>query len=434
MGQVHPLQDVVFILLFRVGVASATAALIVRLPRFQRMLGQEERSLDERLLFVLLYGPMVAIGVLTRILLRYEAVDISLEGALVAGLVGGRTTGMMVGTMAALPAFFNHELLSLPFGMLCGAVGGVLRELCAHKERIWNFGPFVFLNVPKWIYRLATQGEGNWHLLPLSACVGLEMLRIVMGQAFPGALYYLHTRQGWPVILPILGTVFAVALPLTIWNNTRIQIKLLEQEQSLLAARMQALTSQINPHFLFNTLNTIGSLTRVSPEAARELLVKLSQILRRLLRKDENFVPLREELEFIDNYLTIEMVRFGPEKLQFHKQIDESTLDAMVPSMLLQPFVENSIRHGLTPRIEGGEIRLRTARLDGRLLIELADNGVGIPEGRTADVYESGIGINNVRERLSVLYGKEYLLKIESQPGQGTSIRIEIPELAASQS
>jgi len=160
--------------------------------------------------------------------------------------------------------------------------------------------------------------------------------------------------------------------------------------------------------------------------------VRLSQILRRLLQKNENFVPLREELEFIENYMSIEMVRFGPEKLQFHKEVDEATLDAMVPSMLLQPMVENSIRHGLSPRLEGGEIRLRTLRLDGRLVIELADNGVGIEEERIPEVYQSGIGLSNVNERLKVLYGKDYKLKIESEKGRGTSIRIEIPEVQSS--
>lgn len=429
MGLALPLQGVVFTLLFRVGVASALAALIVRLTRFQRVLQEEERTLDERLMFVLLYGPVVAVSVLARILLRYEAADISLEGAVVAGLVGGRTTGMMVGTMAALPAFFNHELLSLPFGMLCGAVGGVLRELCTNKERVWNFGPLVILSLPRWTWKLVTKGEGNWLILPPLACAALEASRIGLGRSFPGALYYLETGHGWPVLLPVMATIFATALPLTIWNNTRIQIKLRDQEQSLLEARMQALSSQINPHFLFNTLNTIGSLTRINPEEAREVLVKLSRILRRLLQKNENFVPLREELEFIENYLSIETVRFGPEKLQFHKEVDEGTLDAMVPSMLLQPMVENSIRHGLSPRLEGGEIRLRTLRLDGRLVIELEDNGVGIEEERIPEVYQSGIGISNVNERLKVLYGKDYKMKIESQKGRGTSIRIEIPEL-----
>ena len=429
MGQALSLQDVVFTLLFRVGVASALAALIVRLTRFQRVLQEEERTLDERLMFVLLYGPVVAVSVLARILLRYQATDISLEGAVVAGLVAGRTTGMMVGTMAALPAFFNNELLSLPFGMLCGAVGGVLRELCTNKEKVWNFGPLVILSLPRWVVNLVAKGEGNWLILPPLACAALEVARIGLGRSFPGALYYLEAGYGWQVILPVLATIFATALPLTIWNNTRIQIKLRDQEQSLLEARMQALTSQINPHFLFNTLNTIGSLTRINPEEAREVLVKLSQILRRLLQKNENFVPLREELEFIENYMSIEMVRFGPEKLLFHKDVDEATLDAIVPSMLLQPMVENSIRHGLSPRLEGGEIRLRTRRLEGRLVIELEDNGVGMEEERIADVYQSGIGISNVNERLKVLYGKDYKMKIESEKGRGTSIRIEIPEV-----
>jgi two-component system LytT family sensor kinase len=214
-----------------------------------------------------------------------------------------------------------------------------------------------------------------------------------------------------------------------IWNSSRIRLKLQEQEASLLAARMQALASQINPHFLFNTLNTIGSLTRFDPEGARELLVKLSSILRRLLRKHENFVPLRDELTFIDDYLDIEMRRFGPEKLRFEKDVEESTLDAMVPSMLLQPIIENSIRHGLAPRLEGGEIRLRTSRANGRVVIDLEDNGMGIPTERIPEIFSSGIGISNVKERLTVLYGEDHVLKIESEQGRGTSIRIEIPEL-----
>ncbi|MGH9778676.1 MAG: sensor histidine kinase, partial [Candidatus Acidiferrales bacterium] len=120
---------------------------------------------------------------------------------------------------------------------------------------------------------------------------------------------------------------------------------------------------------------------------------------------------------------------FGPEKLRFQKEIDDSTLDAMVPSMLLQPMVENSVRHGLAPRLEGGEIRLRTARVNGRVVINLEDNGIGITPERIPEIYSSGIGISNVNERLKVLYGQDFTLKIDSEPGRGTSIRIELPEL-----
>src|SRR3989304_4170979 len=214
MGPALPLQSVVFTLLFLLGVAASHTGLMARSTLFQRFLREEKRGVDERLLFVLLYGPPVAIGVLTRILLRYQATDVSLEGALVAGLVGGRMTGMMVGILAALPAFFNEELLSLPFGVLAGAVGGLLRELCLNKERVWQFGPFMFLSVPRWLYRLVTRGAGNWLSLPLLACAGLELLRVGLGRAFSGALYYLPTQGNWLQVLPVFSTIFAVALSL----------------------------------------------------------------------------------------------------------------------------------------------------------------------------------------------------------------------------
>src|SRR6185295_7120830 len=129
-------------------------------------------------------------------------------------------------------------------------------------------------------------------------------------------------------------------------NSARIEHRLQEQEKLLMATRLDALASQINPHFLFNTLTSISSLIRSKPETARTLITKLSGLLRRLLRSQEHFVTLREELEAIDEYLDIERMRFGP-SLVIEKQIDESSLDVVVPSMILQPLVENSIKHGL---------------------------------------------------------------------------------------
>ena len=123
-------------------------------------------------------------------------------------------------------------------------------------------------------------------------------------------------------------------------------------------ARLAALTSQINPHFLFNTLNSVSSLIRTDPNQARAMVVKLSKVLRRLLRKHENFSALRDELSFIEDYLSIEVIRFG-DKLRFEKDVADDTLDMLVPSMLLQPLVENSIKHGLSSKVEGGTIRIR---------------------------------------------------------------------------
>jgi two-component system LytT family sensor kinase len=152
------------------------------------------------------------------------------------------------------------------------------------------------------------------------------------------------------------------------------------------------------------------------------------------LRKHETFVPLREELDFIDDYLDIEVIRFGPDKLQIFKEIDDETLEAFVPSMLLQPIVENAIKHGLAPKLEGGQIHLRTRRQDGRLFIEIEDNGMGIAPEHLPDVYAKGIGISNVTERLRLLYGDQFRMDIRSREGQGTQIRIELPELASAAS
>jgi two-component system LytT family sensor kinase len=204
-----------------------------------------------------------------------------------------------------------------------------------------------------------------------------------------------------------------------------------EQEKLLMKARLEALSSQINPHFLFNTLNSVSSLIRTNPDQARAVVYKLSHILRRLLRKHENFSPLRDELSFIDDYLAIEVVRFG-DKLRFERDIGPETLDLPVPSMLLQPLVENSIRHGLSGKVDGGMIRIRSHAEGGRIRLTVEDNGVGIPEARLATLLEQGIGVSNVNERLKVLFGNDYRMYVDSRPEGGTRIEIEIPELQVS--
>ncbi|HMF74311.1 MAG TPA: histidine kinase, partial [Bryobacteraceae bacterium] len=223
-------------------------------------------------------------------------------------------------------------------------------------------------------------------------------------------------------------TLFAVSLPIRIWASYRVERQLELQHARLTEARLAALTNQINPHFLFNTLNSIATLIRIDPGSARNMIYRLSKILRRLLRKTENYSPLREEISFIDDYLAIEMVRFG-DKLRFQKEIDANTVDRLVPSMILQPIIENSIRHGLASKLDSGTVRLR-AWLDGaRLMISVEDDGVGIQESKLATLFESGIGVSNVNERLRVLFGAGYRLRIDSKPGEGTRTLIEIPEI-----
>jgi two-component system LytT family sensor kinase len=338
--------------------------------------------------------------------------------------------GPLGGAIISLPAFFHHEWLSAPVAASAGLVGGLIRQVMPTKEDIWDFGPFTFLNVPRWIRNLTRHARASWEILPLAACIGLELGRLSIGHATrPQWLFFIDARNWWSIVLLVLATVMAVSVPIKIWNNTRIQMNLEQHQQLLLKARMVALSSQINPHFLFNTLNTVSSLIRYDPDRARVVLIKLSNILRRLLRKHETFVPLKEELGFIDDYLDIEVARFGRDALQIFKQVETQTLDAFVPSMLLQPIVENSIKHGLAAKIEGGQITIRISSLEGRLVIEVEDNGIGIAEQRMSQVYGEGIGISNVHERLRLLYGGDFQFGIFSQEGAGTRIRIEVPEL-----
>jgi two-component system LytT family sensor kinase len=262
-----------------------------------------------------------------------------------------------------------------------------------------------------------------------------EFLRLGLGHVWPKRLFSIY--PSWPSPHPLyfvavyVTTVIAVMLPLKIWNNTRNESKLEEQRRLLMQARMDALSRQIHPHFLFNTLNTVSSLIRTDPQQARAVVYKLSNILRRLLRKQENFSPLAEELDFINDYLSIEMIRFG-DKLRFEKQVDPATLDRLVPSMLLQPLVENCVKHGLSSKVDGGVVRFRSSLRDGRLHLLVEDDGVGIPEVKLATLREQGIGVSNVDERLKVLFGVDYRMRIDSQPGHGTRIEIEIPELQSS--
>jgi two-component system LytT family sensor kinase len=426
-------QGLLFTLLLKVGVAASMAALLARWAIFRRVLYTEVRDSDQKVKLLLFLTPALAISVLLRLVYTpYEFADLMAEGSFLLGLLGGLVVGPLGGTIVSLPAFFHHEWLAAPVAAMAGLMGGLIRQAIPNKEDIWSFGPFTFLNFPKWLTRMVRRSSVGWEVLPLAGCVGLEVGRLLLGHSLPSRwLFIIDARNWWSVLLLMLATVMTVAVPIKIWNNTRIEMNLEQHQQLLLKARMDALTSQINPHFLFNTLNTVASLIRYDPDQARVVVLKLGNILRRLLRKHETFVALQEELNFIDDYLDIEVARFGRDNLQIFKHVDQNTLDAFVPSMLLQPIIENSLKHGLAAKLAGGQITIRTSLSDGRLAIEVEDNGAGIPEERMPQVYVDGIGISNVHERLRVLYGNDFELKISSRQGAGTLIRIEVPELVS---
>ena len=416
----------------KLAVAASFASILVRFSAFQRMLMREERTLLQRVKLALACSSLFGSGVFLRVITpAYTAVDLGLEGSMLSGMVGGYVTGLLTGVLVSIPAMFHGELMSMPLFAGVGVMGGVLRDMAADTEDVWRFSPFFDLSLYRSFRQRQAWGRTAFHFACGMAALFAEFLRMTVARLFGAkGVFSLVERWGDPAPATVAAiyatTVLSITIPIKIWNSTRNEKKLEDQQQRLNQARLAALTSQINPHFLFNTLNSVSSLIRTNPEQARSMVYKLSSILRRLLRNTENLSPLRDELTFIDNYMAIEMVRFG-EKLRFVKEIEASAEDLLIPSMLLQPVIENSIRHGLGNKVDGGTIRVRAWPEGGRLHLLIEDDGVGIPEARLATLFQQGIGVSNVNERLKVLFGSDYRMWVESRPGEGTRTGIEIP-------
>jgi two-component system, LytTR family, sensor kinase len=194
----------------------------------------------------------------------------------------------------------------------------------------------------------------------------------------------------------------------------------------LVQARLEALRMQINPHFLFNTLNTISALVHEKPEEADRVVVQLSRLLRRTLDNTEiHEVPLRDEIDFLKGYLEIEQMRF-PDRLTVIFDYSPSTQELLVPRLILQPLVENALRHGVMPREEPGRIVISAQVDDGILEMKVRDDGQGLASGGKAAIPE-GIGLRNVRSRLAHLYGAAQSLELRNAPGGGAEAVIRIP-------
>lgn len=239
---------------------------------------------------------------------------------------------------------------------------------------------------------------------------------IVWG-TFTGAAYY------WG----ILGIYHAVIYQ-RLYRAERLAAA--ELEARLTQAQLDALRAQLHPHFLFNTLNAISVLTTEDPAKANRMLLRLGDLLRATLdATDRDQVTLDEELALLDQYLEIQQIRFE-ERLEVEIDVAGDARAALVPTLLLQPLVENAIRHGIERRPDGGRITVVGRRRDDTMELEVRDTGPGLEPGAPG----VGIGLANARARLSHLYGAEYRLALEEMPGEGTAVKIAMPFRCASSS
>ena len=197
-------------------------------------------------------------------------------------------------------------------------------------------------------------------------------------------------------------------------------------ETRLAQSRLQVLKMQLHPHFLFNTLNAISELIYKDAESADRMLTDLSDLLRLSFENLEvQEISLKQELEFLEKYLEIEQMRFH-DRLSINMEISPDTLDASVPNMILQPLVENAIKHGIAPRMIGGRVDIRAARSNGHLEIKVSDDGLGVPFGDLENLHE-GVGLSNTRRRLHHLYGDRHRFDLKNLEKGGLGVTLEIP-------
>ncbi|MEH6416061.1 sensor histidine kinase [Pseudomonas sp. CGJS7] len=253
-----------------------------------------------------------------------------------------------------------------------------------------------------------------------------------------GAVFALNGMIGWYERLPsISGLLTASVLNnlLMSWMIVGVAHALvyaerarqrerqtMELESRLARARLDALAAQLNPHFLFNALNSIAEMVHRDPDGADRMLVDLGALLRHNLDSSgQQEIALRDELAALDHYIGIEKIRLG-ERLRMNWAIDSALLDARVPQLLLQPLVENAIHHAVATRTTPGEVSVRAQRSDEHLILEVSDDG-----GQRSAPQGAGVGLSNTRARLQGLYGGDHRLEIGARPSGGTCVRLQLP-------
>jgi signal transduction histidine kinase len=297
----------------------------------------------------------------------------------------------------------------------------------------------------------APRGHITWHL---GAMVAISIIQVVAADALQYAASVAHGMFTAPDRMERMLTAYGRSFPalmITAWWKYWVfmglysafdyhrrfrerEVAAARLETQLATAQLQALRMQLHPHFLFNALHSAAMLTMIDPERAHRVLVQLSALLRTTLDRSWSAeVPLAEELDFLDRYLAIERVRFQ-DRLKVAIEADDDALGCVVPNLILQPLVENAVRHGIARRIDAGSLTIRGSRQNGSLVLEVQDDGPGLPAGWALDApNRGGVGLANVRARLERMYGESGRLELmapagaDGRPMHGLLARVTIP-------
>jgi signal transduction histidine kinase len=344
-------------------------------------------------------------------------------------------TGAAIGLqLGLLHVFLWHTWSALAIFLVPALVyAGVVYAL-------WRW-VFPRLHAQTLLAQIALQALVSLVIFALLSALGTELIAYLRGSPSlfgpPGGVerHYTVTAEERQMVvrlyalIPVVPTVLLALIGYhQYWQRVRaLQHRERELVELAATAQLSALRAQINPHFLFNSLNSIAQLIRVDPDRAEACVERLAAMFRYVLRHGEkDFVPLAEELEMARAYLDIERARFG-DRLQVETHIDPPSLQHLIPNLILQPLVENAVKHGLSRKRGGGTVRIDAIVTDGCLQLIVGDDGLGMPEAALARVYERGIGLRNLRDRLERLYGPAHLPEITSEAGAGTEVRLRLP-------
>lgn len=301
-------------------------------------------------------------------------------------------TPLVLWASARLPIERNNwmrsALLHVPLSVLLSAFLTALGHIVLWFYWGWSMGR-----------SLSFERMGRFVVANFSEGIGIYLLIALTSYAFS---YYRRYREG--------------------------QVKTLMLEAQLSQAQLHALKMQLHPHFLFNTLHSISALLNKDTESARRMITRLGDFLRLTLdNSGSQEITLRQEMEFLSCYLEIERIRFQ-DRLVTHLEVAHQTLDAKVPNLILQPIVENAIRHGIAPRSTPGLIEIGAEKRNGTLRIQVRDNGPGLPGLRTSEnLFQKGLGLANTETRLERLYGSAHLFDLSNNPAGGLVVTLEIP-------
>ncbi len=414
-----------------------------RTPLFRRLVTDQTAERDNLKLTAVLIGIQIVAFVYRFGLSRAvdESVTQGLFVVIVAGLLGGWRAGTIVGafTMLAI-GWFDYALWLEPdetFELLSYLEYYVVTHIDA-VTAVWA-GSVIGLIVTRW---------PTWRYRPRFV-VGITA--VVVTAVFWIGTYASESSDSierWlpnAVVLGLATAVFALLIRSVQDEESRhhaesaqleltqTRLTLAQTELALTQAELRALHAQINPHFFFNTLNTIRYFIRTDPDTARDLLIKLSEIFQRALSAGE-FVSLRDEISYVEAYLALEKARLDERLRIIWTNMAKSEIDQRVPTLILQPIVENAVIHGISTQPDGGSLHIVINRLEDDLLIQVGDDGAGfdveaVMAQKTADdaPARSSIGLRNVDDRLRLLYGDSYRLHIESTPDEGTRVIFRIP-------